>query len=268
MWAWKAGAAAGCAIRCHVITRFLILLALWATAVAVPASAQRRGPMVLAAASLQEAMSEAADAWARRGHARPVVSFAASSALARQIAHGAPADLFVSADEAWMDDVAGRGLLVPGTRALLARGRLVVVTRSGRSVSGLRGPALAQALGAGPLAMADAAVPAGRYGRAALVHMGAWRGVAARVVRAENVRAALALVTRGAAPYGIVYATDARAAPGVRVAGWFPARSHPPILYPLARLRTSRHPEAGGFRRFLLSASARAILARRGFATP
>lgn len=234
-----------------------------------PAAAQPRPPLVLAAASLQEAMGDAADAWAKAGHPRPVISFAASSALARQAMAGAPADLFASADDEWMDAVAAKGLLAPGTRAMLARNRLVVVARPGSPrVGGLKGAALARVLARGRLAMADpASVPAGRYGRAALERLGAWTAVAPKVVRAENVRAALALVERGAAPYGIVYVTDAQAAKGLMIAGVFPAASHPPIVYPIARLARGTSPEAEGFRRFLLSPRGQAILARRGFVT-
>lgn len=251
-----------------IAMRFLLsLIALMLFA--VPAVAQERGPLVLAAASLQEAMTDAADAWARAGHARPRVSFAASSALARQIAAGGRADVFVSADTDWMDDIARRGLVVAGTRAVLVRNRLVVVSRPGLPrVVATKGAALARVLGAGPLAMADPdSVPAGKYGREALIRLGAWNAVAPRVVRAENVRAALALVERGAAPYGIVYATDARAAPAVQVAGVFPPRSHAPIVYPIARLSAGDSAEAEAFRRFLLSNAGQAILARRGFAT-
>ena len=244
---------------------FLALLALL-----VPAGAGAAGPLVLAAASLQEALNEAANAWARAGHARPVLSFAASSALARQVAAGAPADLFLSADEAWMDDLQRRGLVSPGSRATLLTNRLVLAApAASRARIAIRpGFPLAAALGSGRLAMADPdAVPAGRYGKAALIRLGAWNGVKGRIARAENVRAALALVERRAAPLGIVYLTDARAAPGVRIAGLFPATSHPPIRYPVARLARSRHPQAEAFRRFLFSAPARAIFARRGFGT-
>ena len=243
----------------------LLLLA----ALASPVQAQRAAPTVLAAASMQEAMNDAADAWARAGHARPVIAFAASSALARQIEAGAPADLFVSADAEWMDELQRRNLLAPGTRAIVARGRLVVVAPPGTaSLNGRRGASLARVLAVGPLAMADpASVPAGRYGQQALTRMGAWDEVAPRVVRAENVRAALALVERGAAPYGIVYATDARASTRVRVVGVFPPNSHAPIVYPLARLARSRNPSAESFRRYLLSSAGQAILARRGFLT-
>lgn len=243
----------------------LLLFALLLGAAAAPSA-----PLVLAAASLQESMTAAADAWAAKGHARPVISFAASSALARQAAAGAPADLFVSADEEWMDDLQRRGLLVAGTRADLLGNRLVLVAPASdaRIVAlGTRSP-LPALLGEGRLAMADPdSVPAGRYGKAALEKLGLWAQVAPKVVRAENVRAALALVERGAARYGIVYATDARASKQVRVAGIFPAASHPPILYPIARLKASTSPDAEGFRRFLLSREGKAIFARFGFLT-
>ncbi|MFK3889999.1 molybdate ABC transporter substrate-binding protein [Sphingomonas sp. NPDC079357] len=251
-----------------VVMRFLLsLLAL--LLIAGPAAAQERAPLVLAAASMQEALTEAGDAWVRAGHERPRLSFAASSALARQIAAGGRADLFISADNDWMDDVARRGLVVAGSRAVLARNQLVVVSRPGLPrVVATKGAALARLLGGGALAMADPdSVPAGKYGREALTRLGAWEAVAPRVVRAENVRAALALVERGAAPYGIVYATDARAASGVQIAGVFPPRSHAPIVYPIARLTAGTSPEAEGFRRFLLSRAGQAILARRGFTT-
>lgn len=247
------------------VMRFLLSLLLLFI-LDTPVAAQR-GPLVLAAASMQEAIGAAADEWAKRGHDRPVLSFAASSALARQVAAGAPADLFISADEDWMDDLARRNLLMAGTRATLAGNRLVVVAAAGRpSVRSMRGAALGHVLGAGPLAMADPdAVPAGKYGRAALERLGAWRYVSARVVRGESVRAALALVQRGVAPYGIVYATDVRIAPGLRIAGVFPAGSHAAILYPIARLSASRHQEAEGFRRFLVSPTGKTIMRRYGF---
>lgn len=229
------------------------------------ATAQPRPPLVLAAASLQESMTAAADAWAAKGHPKPVISFAASSALARQVQAGGKADLFASADEAWMDVLDRGGLLASGTRAAWLGNRLVVVAPVANPVR-LTVRTLGPTLARGPLAMADpASVPAGKYGMAALQRLGAWDAVAPRFVRAENVRAALALVERGAAPYGIVYATDARASAGVRVAGLFPAASHPPIRYPLARLKASTNPEAEGFRRFLLSREGRGIFVRYGF---
>lgn len=249
----------------HLLAGLVLLL------LAPAALASERGPVVLAAASLQESLTEAAGAWASRGHARPQLSFAASSALARQVLAGAPADLFISADEAWMDAVAKAGMLRPGSRATLVGNRLVLVApvSSRVTLTPARGFPLAKALGGGRLAVADPdAVPAGKYAKAALTHLGVWRSVANRLAPAENVRAALALVERGAAPLGIVYATDARASRAVRVVGTFPASSHPPIRYPVALLKASRHSDAAGFRAFLLSKEGRAIFARHGFTAP
>lgn len=227
------------------------------------AGSSDKGPVVLAAASLQEALSAAADAWAVGGHPAPVLSFAGSSALARQIEQGAPADLFISADEAWMDTLERQGLLRPGTRADLLSNRLVLVAPKGSAARGLAD------LGDGRLALADPdAVPAGKYAKAALEHLGQWQGVADRIASAENVRAALALVERGEAPLGIVYATDAMASGKVRVVLTFPADSHPPIVYPVAILAASSNPDAAALRAFLASPEAQAIFARHGFRTP
>jgi len=249
-------------------TRRLVIAGL--AALALGAAPGSRAPIVLAAASLQESLDAAADQWAKTGHPRPVISFAASSTLARQIEAGSPGDLFVSADEEWMDALAAKRLIAPGTRADLVGNRLVVVEPAGRRTAvPLNGGRLARLLGAGPLAMADPdSVPAGKYGKAALTKLGAWDAVSSHVVRAENVRAALALVERGAAPFGIVYLTDAKASSKVRVAGMFPAASHPPIVYPIARIAISTNPEAERFRRYLLSAQGRAIFARFGFGAP
>ncbi|MHA6722528.1 molybdate ABC transporter substrate-binding protein [Sphingomonas sp. RS2018] len=247
---------------------FSRLATLFAVVFLMGAAPPPAAPVVLAAASLQETMTAAADAWARAGYPRPRVSFAASSALARQAMAGAPADLFVSADEAWMDALAAKGFVRPGTRADLLGNRLVLVApRTTRTAVHLgRGGNLARVLGEGRLAMADpAAVPAGRYGQAALERLGDWAAVAPRIVRAENVRAALALVERGAAPLGIVYATDARASQAVRVVAVFPAASHLPIRYPIAVLKQSTSPDAAPFRAFLLSPRGRAIFRRFGF---
>ena len=250
------------------IFKRLSLLFAALTLIAMPAQAQQPGPLILAAASLQEALTDASNRWAAHGHAKPVLSFAASSALARQVAAGAPADLFISADEPWMDDLARKGLIRPETRMSFLANRLVLIAPAAsrtRLAIGPRFP-LARALGTGRLAMADPdAVPAGRYAKAALTRLGIWPDVADRLARAENVRAALLLVERGAAPFGIVYATDARASTGDRVMGVFPANSHDPITYPLARLKTSTHADAEPFRRFLLSRPGKAIFARHGF---
>lgn len=254
-------------LRHFLLSTLLVVLA--SLALLGPAQAQTRGPLVLAAASLQDALSDAAKVWATKRHPAPVLSFAASSALARQVESGAPADLFISADEQWMDHVAGKGMIRAGTRATFLTNRLVLVAPVGSKASltiGRNFP-LARALGQGRLAMADPdAVPAGKYGKAALTALGVWRAVEGRVARAENVRAALALVERGEAPYGIVYATDARASSKVRIVGTFPAGSHPAITYPIATLKASTNRETEGFRRFLLSHEGKAVFARYGFA--
>jgi len=252
----------GFARRCLVL--WLIALAI----LPVPAIAQRKAPLVLAAASLQESLMQVADLWAARRHVRPILSFGASSALARQVEAGAPADLFVSADEPWMDAIAEKGLIRPGTRVSFLTNRLVLIAPVGSkgSLTIGRGFPLARALGAGRLAMADPdAVPAGKYGKAALTSLGVWPSISSKIAIGENVRAAMALVERGQAPYGIVYETDARASRAVRIVGIFPGGSHPLITYPLALLKTSVAPDAEAFRRFLLSPPARAIFRRHGF---
>lgn len=225
-------------------------------------------PLVLAAASLQESLNAAADAWARGHHARPVLSFASSAALAKQIDAGAPADIFISADEMWMDDVAKHGLVKAGTRVSFLRNRLVLVApaTSAKPVAIKPGFPLARLLGGGKLAMGEVnSVPAGKYGREALTKLGIWNAVAPRVAGADNVRSALALVERGEVPYGIVYATDALASKRVKIVGVFPESSHAPITYPIALLTASTNPEADGFRRFLISPAGKAIFRRYGF---
>lgn len=237
-------------------------------ALLVAAPSLARGPLVLAAASLQESMNAAADAWAARHHERPVISFGGSSALARQIEAGAPADLFVSADQDWMDELARNGAIVTASRITFLGNRLVLIApaATARPVVIKRGVALAALLGDGRLAMADAAVPAGKYGQQALTALGIWGAVGPKVARADNVRAALALVERGAAPYGIVYATDAFASKAVKIVGVFPEASHPPIRYPVALLKTAPNAAAAEqFRRFLISSAGKAIFRRYGF---
>lgn len=236
---------------------------------AAPAPA-REAPLVLAAASLQESMNAAADAWRAKGHPRPRISFAGSSALARQIQSGAPADLFVSADEPWMDAVEAKGLLRKGTRISFLRNTLVLVAPRASPVRLriARGMPLARTLGSGRLALADpGGVPAGVYARQALTNLRVWDQVRDKLAPGESVRAALALVSRGVAPLGVVYATDARADPGVRVVGVFPAASHDPISYPVAVIASSRNPEADAFRRYLVSPEGKALFRRFGFGT-
>lgn len=248
--------------------KFLLGLWLLVAAISSQAIARDKPPLVLAAASLQESLSAVADAWARKGHARPVLSFAASSALARQIESGASADLFISADEGWMDEVEKQGLVRPGTRKSFLSNRLVLIApaKSRLRVAIAKGFPLARLLGEGRLAMADPeAVPAGKYGQSALESLAIWDAVEPKIARAENVRAAMALVERDAAPLGLVYATDARASKRVKVIGTFPSASHPPITYPVAVLKTASSPDADAFRRFILSRQGRTIFAGYGF---
>jgi molybdate transport system substrate-binding protein len=224
--------------------------------------------VVFAAASLKESLTEAAGAYATEGKPKPVLSFAASSALAKQIENGAPADLFLSADEQWMDYLAARSLLVTGTRRPFLGNELVLIAPASRPFQIIveSGFALASVLGGEKLAMADVeSVPAGRYGKAALMNLGVWTDVEANLVRQADVRAALALVERDEARAGIVYRTDAMASTKVMIAGTFPQISHQPIVYPLAIVEGHDSPDARAFREFLLSPAARAIFEQHGF---
>ena len=235
------------------------------------AAGETSAPIVLAASSLQESMAAAADAWAAKGHARPVISFAASSALARQIQNGAPADLYLSADEDWMDAVEADGLLRSGSRRSLLGNEILLVAPANSDIAVDLDDvgSVVRALGDGRLAMADPdAVPAGRYGKAALESLRLWPAMKDRIARGENVRAALALVERGEAPLGIVYATDAKASDAVRVVVTFPAASHPPIRYPVAVLAASTSDDAAPFADFLASDRGHAIFAGFGFTRP
>jgi molybdate transport system substrate-binding protein len=246
------------------VARLLLVLA-----VALFAVTGKAQPLtVFAAASLKDALDAIAAAYAAQHPPRPVIAYAASSALARQIESGAPADVFISADQAWMDYLAQKNLIVRTSRRDLVRNQLVLVAPAREPVILAPAPgfALGAALHGGRLALADPrVVPAGRYAKAALEKLGVWNDVAGRIAPAENVRAALALVARGEAPLGIVYATDARAEPRVMVAGTFPADSHPPIVYPAALVKGAR-PDAARFVAFLGSDAARAIFLRQGFA--
>ena len=236
------------------------------TLAAVPARAQDL--IVFAAASLKESFDEAALAFAHARRQKVAVAYASSSALARQIENGAPAHVFVSADGEWMDYLAARGLIDAATRADLLRNRLALIAPAGSTSridlkAGLR---LSPLLGTGRLAIADPDhVPAGKYARAALDKLGAWKEVETRLARAQNVRAALIFVARGEAPLGIVYRTDALAEKRVKMLALFPADSHPAIVYPVAVTASSKHVAAAGFVAFLKSREAHAIFERHGF---
>lgn len=249
----------------------LAILAAFLIGVLASCAAPAATVTAFAAASLREAL----DAQARRFEAQTgnavVVSYAGSNALARQIEAGAPANVFISADLDWMDDVERHGLVAPGSRVNLLANALVLIEPA-QGASSLRiasGFALAAALGEGRLAMADPdSVPAGRYGKAALQSLGVWGGVERRVVRADNVRAALLLVARAEAPFGIVYRTDALAERRVRIVDTFPPSSHAPIVYPAARISGRDTAAAKAFLDFLASPGAKPIWERWGFALP
>jgi molybdate transport system substrate-binding protein len=227
---------------------------------------------VFAAASLTDALRELGRQWAGKGHPAPRFAFAASSTLARQLEQGAPADLFVSADEQWMDWAQQRHLVVPGSRTSVLGNTLVLVAplATAQPITLGRDTNLAAMLGpGGRLSTGDPAhVPVGIYAQAALSWMGQWQALQPRLARAENVRAALLLVERGEAPLGIVYATDAAAAPGVRIIGSFPPESHPAITYPFALARAAEiNAEARAFLGFITGSEARPTWQRFGFST-
>lgn len=251
--------------------RAVLALGLLVTLVAAPpALAQARKPVVVfAAASLQTALDAAAAAWKAETGKSVTVSYAASSALARQIEQGAPADLFASADLDWMDHLDRKGLVRTGTRRNLLGNTLVLVEPASAPASSLTiapGFPLAAAIGGSRLATGNPqSVPVGRYAQAALTTLGVWAEVGPRVAGADNVRAALALVARGEARFGIVYATDARVEPKVRVVGTFPAASHPPIVYPFALTADAASPDAEAFLAWLSSPQAVDLFTSQGF---
>ena len=222
---------------------------------------------VFAAASLTDALTQIGEAYRHDTGNAVVFSFAASSALARQIEASSGADVFVSADTDWMDYLDSRGLIAHASRIDLLGNRLVLIAPANSRIMLTAKPHfdLAGALGEGRLALADpAAVPAGKYAKAALTTLGVWDTVTDKVVPAENVRVALAYVARGEASLGIVYATDAEAELKVRIIAVFPQDAYPRIVYPAALTKEAR-PEARGFLAYLSGARARAIFEKAGF---
>src|SRR5262245_8556964 len=233
-----------------------------------PVSAQNTDRvMVFAAASLTDSLQQIGTLYSRERGKRVVFSFAASMTLARQIDLSAGADLFVSADVESMDYLDQRGRIAKPSRQNLLGNRLVLIAPATSNVTLAIAPQMkiAEALAGGRLAMANVeTVPAGRYGKAALTTLGVWMSVADRLAQGEDVRTALSYVARGEAPLGIVYATDARVEPGVRVVATFPENTHPPIVYPAA-LTAEATPDAAQFLSYLGGAQARALFERAGF---
>ena len=248
-----------------------ILFALLCLCLICSAAAMAARPLtVFAAASLRESLDGVAHAWEAGGHGKVAVSYAASSALARQIEQGAPADVFVSADTKWMDYLQDRKRIEPASRFVLVRNALVLVAPTAsplRSFDPAKRGALLAALGRYRLAVAEtSSVPAGIYAREALEKLGLWNSVATRLAQGENVRATLEYVARGDTPLGIVYLTDARAEPRVKVLATFAAKTHEPIVYPAARTTSASDPRAAAkFLEFLRSRQATAMFRNAGF---
>ncbi len=225
-------------------------------------------PLVFAAASLKDALDAANRSWTKQSGKSAVISYAGSSVRAKQIEEGAPADMFISADLDWMDYLAKRNLIKSDTRSNLLSNRLVLIVPKDSTLETKIAPGfdLATLIGDGKLAMANTdSVPAGKYGKEALTKLGVWDSVKDQIVQAENVRAALTLVSRGEAPLGIVYTTDAHADPNVKVLATFPEDTHKRIIYPAAVLAKSTNPDAESFLHFLHGETASKSFEDQGF---
>jgi molybdate transport system substrate-binding protein len=233
-----------------------------------PALAQDKSLTVFAAASMKNALDDVDAAYTAKTGVKIAASYAASSVLAKQIEQGAPADVFVSADTDWMDYAIGKKTINEPTRVNLLGNSIVLVAPKESKIDNVTiGPGfdLSKLAGDGKIATGDVkSVPVGKYAQAALEKLGAWQAAAPKFAMAESVRAALALVARGEAVLGIVYATDAKVEPGVKIVGTFPADSHPPIIYPVAATLTAKT-EAADYLAFLKTSAAKAIFEKYGF---
>jgi molybdate transport system substrate-binding protein len=253
-------------LRRHLLASFIA--AGLAAGLALPAIAQEKSITVFAAASMKNALDDINAAFLKATGTKVTASYAASSALAKQIEGGAPADLFVSADLKWMDYVAEKKLIKVDTRVNLLGNKLVLIAPADSKLSKVeiaKGFDIARLAGDGRIAVADVkAVPAGLYAKAALENLGAWAAAEPKLAMAENVRATLAYVARGETPVGIVYETDAKVEPKVKIIGSFPDGSHPPVTYPVAATANAK-PEAAPYLTFLRSAIAKAVFEQYGF---
>src|SRR3954463_16303715 len=252
----------------HRLSAYVVALSILFGSNYSPAFAQDKSLTVFAAASMKNALDDIDAAYTAKTGVRIVASYAASSALAKQIEQGAPADIFASADADWMDYAVGKKNINEATRVNLLGNAIVLIAPKNAKLDHVTiGPGfdLAKLAGDGRIATGDVkAVPVGKYAKAALEKLGAWTAVAPKFAMAENVRAALTLVSRGEAALGIVYSTDARVEPGVRIVGTFPADSHPTIIYPVAATTTAK-PEAADYLVFLRSSAAKSIFEKYGF---
>jgi molybdate transport system substrate-binding protein len=247
---------------------WLATFAFVVTLVALPARAHDVTLTTFAAASMKNAVDDINAAFTKATNIKVVTSYAASSALAKQIESGAPADLFASADLEWMDYVAGKKLIKEGTRVNLLGNKLVLIAPKDSKIGNVtigQGFDLAKLAGDGRIATGDVrAVPVGKYAKAALKKLGSWTAAEPKFAMAENVRAALTLVGRGEAALGIVYETDAKVEPNVRIVGAFPTDSHPAIVYPVALTATAK-PDAMRYINFMRSNLAKTIFETYGF---
>jgi molybdate transport system substrate-binding protein len=237
-------------------------------AIHAPAAAQDKALTVFAAASMKNALDEINAAYATKSGGKITVSYGPSSGLARQIEQGAPADVFISADTDWMDYATAKKSINESTRVNLLGNSIALIAPKDSGIADVNiGPGfdLAKLAGDGKIATGDVkSVPVGKYAKAALEKLGSWQAAEPKFAMADNVRAALTLVARGEAPLGIVYSTDARIEPGVKIVGTFPAGSHPAIIYPVAATATAK-PEALDYLVFLRSTVAKSILEKYGF---
>jgi molybdate transport system substrate-binding protein len=233
-----------------------------------PAQAEDKTLVVFAAASMKNALDDIDTAFTAKTGVKVSASYAASSTLAKQIEQGAPADIFVSADTDWMDYAVGKKNINESTRINLLGNSIVLIAPKDSKIDNVTiGPGfdLAKLAGDGKIATGDVkAVPVGKYAKAALEKLGAWQTAEPKFAMAESVRAALTLVARGEAVLGIVYSTDAKVEPGVKIVGTFPADTHPPIIYPVAATATAK-PEANDYMSFLRSQAAKTVLEKYGF---
>jgi molybdate transport system substrate-binding protein len=252
----------------HRFAGFFFALTILFGSAQSPAQAQDKTLTVFAAASMKNALDDVDAAWTAKSGVKVVASYAASSALAKQIEQGAPADIFASADTDWMDYSIGKKTINEPTRVNLLGNSIVLIAPKDSKIDNVAiGPGfdLSKLIGDGKIATADVkSVPVGKYAKASLEKLGAWDAAEPKFAMTENVRAALALVARGEAVLGIVYSTDAKVEPGVKIVGTFPADSHPAIIYPVAATATAK-PDAIDYLAFLRSSTAKAIFEKYGF---
>ena len=252
----------------HRLAGIVSALVILCGSAASAAQAQEKSLTVFAAASMKNALDDIDAAYTARTGVKVAASYAASSTLAKQIEQGAPADIFLSADIDWMDYATGKKNIDESTRVNLLGNSIVLIAPKDTRIENVtigQGFDLSKLAGDGKIATGDVkAVPVGKYAKAALEKLGAWQAAEPKFAMADSVRAALTLVARGEAALGIVYSTDAKVEPGVKIVGTFPADSHPPIIYPVAATTTAKA-EAADYLDFLRSSAAKTILEKYGF---